>query len=344
MHLYILRSISILCGILTVPFMPVMASDNANQITVYSFRKPELIKPLSDAFTKQSGVSVKIIFANKPLTRRLIKNDNQTPADVILAEDITRVKRLQDSGLLQPIRSEIIEANIPPYLRSPGGKWFGLTTRARGAVVSRERVGSGSITSVNDLANPKYKGRICMRSFYHPYNIALTASKIAKEGLDAAEDWVNGIKTNLARMPQGDDPDQVFAIHKGECDIALVNSYFLGQMLSAPKGSEQRTAADSVQMVFLDQKSKGQHINISAAAIATTSTNPEHGIKFIEFLSGIDGQKLYTDLNYEYPANTMVPLSQMLKSWGPFKADDISLHQIAIHRDQALFLINDLGF
>lgn len=313
----------------------------AEEVNVYSYRQPFLVKPLFDAFTRQTGVKVNVVFAKKGLTERLKREGKNSPADLVFTVDIGRINDVVENDLSQKVSSDILEKNIPTQYRHPDGKWYGLTTRARLIYASKDRVAEGAISSYEDLADPKWKGKICTRSGAHVYSVALIASMIAHHGAEKAEEWLKGVKMNLARKPQGNDRAQVKAIKEGVCDLAIGNSYYMGKMLS---NEEQSVWADSVNLVFPNQSDRGTHMNISAVALTKSAPNKENAIKLMEFLSDDLAQRIYSEQNFEYPMRAGTPWSGLLESWGKFKTDDISLADIAEHRAAALKMVERIGF
>jgi hypothetical protein len=206
----------------------------SQEVNVYSHRQPELIQPLIDAFTAQSGITVNIAFVDKGMVERLVAEGKRSPADLVLTVDIARLSEVVNAGVTQPVDSAVLQANIPAQYRDPGNQWFGLTSRARIIYAATDRVAEGEVTTYEDLADPKWTGRICTRSGTHDYNLALLGAVIAHDGEPAAKAWAEGVQANLARKPAGGDRDQVKAIWAGECDIALGNTYYMGQMLADP--------------------------------------------------------------------------------------------------------------
>ncbi|MFM7446406.1 MAG: extracellular solute-binding protein, partial [Tabrizicola sp.] len=232
----------------------------AEEVNIYSHRQPELIQPLTDAFTAETGITVNVAFVDKGMAERLQAEGDRSPADLVLTVDIARLLQVAEADVLQPVQSDVLEANIPEALRDPNDLWFGLTARARIVYASKDRVQPGEVTTYEDLASEKWKGRLCSRSGLHDYNIALLGAVIAHHGEEAATAWATGLKANLARKPDGGDRDQIKAIAAGECDIAIGNTYYMGQMLADP---EQVPAAEAVNIVFPTFENGGTHMNIS---------------------------------------------------------------------------------
>ena len=243
--------------------------------------------------------------------------------------------------MIQPVQSDVLEANIPPALRDEGDLWFGLSTRARIVYASKERVQPGEVTTYEDLASAKWKGRICTRSGTHDYNVALLAAVIAHHGEAAAKTWAEGLKANLARKPEGGDRDQVKAIWAGECDVALGNTYYMGQMLADPA---QIPWAESVSIVFPTFTDGGTHLNISGIAMTRAAPNKASALKFMEWLSGDAAQQIYAETNHEFPVKPGVARSALVQSWGDFTPDSKSLGEISSFRPAALRIMEEVDF
>lgn len=322
---------------LAAPF----ASAAEGDVNVYSYRQPELIKPLMDAFTEETGIKVNVVFAEKGIAQRLEREGRNSPADVVLTVDIARLDELVQMDLTQAADSETLEENIPAEYRHPEDKWIGLTRRARVIYTSKERVDEGELTTYEQLADDRWDNRICTRSGKHPYNIALLASMISHHGEEKAEQWLTGLKDNLARKPQGGDRDQIRAIAEGVCDVALGNSYYFGVMLNDPN---QKPQAEAARIVFPNQDGRGTHVNLSGAAIAKHAPNQENALAFIEFLSNDKAQRMYADMNYEYPVKEDVQPSGVVAEWGEFKADDLPLDEVAKYREAAVKMVDRVGY
>ena len=320
------------------------AAHAAGEINLYSYRQPFLIQPMIDEFTEQTGIEVNVVFANKGMVEKIKAAGANNPADAILTVDVGRLDALQQAGLLHPVSSKVLDETIPAHLRHPEGLWFGLTTRARLALVSRDRVKPGEIETLADLADPKLRGRICTRSGKHVYNVALIASMIAHEGEEAAEQWLTGVRDNLARKPQGNDRAQAKGVYEGVCDVAISNHYYMGKMATNVKKPEQMEWAKSVRVQFLDQKGHGNHVNISGAAVIKDAKNMDNAIAFLEFLAGEKAQTMYATVNFEYPVRAGVKTDPLVESWGGFKADKLSLEDIARHRKAASRLVDKTEF
>ena len=312
-------------------------------VNIYSLRQTSLIQPLLDAFTQKTGIKTNVIFADKGLIERIAAEGASSPADLLLTADIGFLTSAVDQGIAQPIKSATIEANIPANYRDPAGLWVGLTSRARVVYASKDRVKQDTI-GYEELADPKWKGKICVRSGQHPYNVALLASMIAHKGEAETKKWLEGLKANLATKPAGGDREQAKAIFSGQCDIALGNTYYMALMASNDKQPEQQEWAKSVKVLFPNAAERGTHVNISGVVLAKNAPNKDNAIKLVEFLTSDEAQKLYAELNNEYPLKAGVALSTVVKSWGELKADPLSLAEIGKNRKRASELVDEVAF
>lgn len=313
----------------------------AEEVNIYSHRQPELIQPLLDAFTAETGITVNVAFVDKGMAERLVAEGDRSPADLVLTVDIARLMEVVNAGVTQPVDSAVLDANIPAEFRDPADQWFGLTARARIVYASKERVAAGDVTTYEDLADPKWKGRICVRSGTNDYNVALTAAVLAHHDAAFTKTWLEGVKANLARKPEGGDRDQVKAIWSGQCDIAVGNTYYMGQMLADP---EQAEWANSVSIVFPTFENGGTHMNISGVAMTKSAPNKDAALKLMEWLSSDEAQHIYAETNHEFPVKPGVERSDLVKSWGEFTPDSLGLADVAKLRPEALKLIEEVNF
>ena len=311
----------------------------AQEVNVYSYRQPFLVKPLFDKFTQQSGIKVNVVFAKKGMAERLAREGEYSPADILLTTDISRLIELRDRNLLQANHAKVLTDAIPAQYRAQDNTWFALTTRVRN-IYSSKRLGAVDL-NYEDLADAKYQGRICTRSGKHAYNVALVASMIAEHGEADTLIWLEKFKANLARKPQGNDRAQVQAIHQNLCDISLGNSYYFGKML---KDKQQKVWADEVNINFPNQANRGAHVNISGMGLAKYAPNIDNAKALMAFLVSEPAQQLYAETNMEYPVRIGVAPSKLVASWGEFKADSLSLEIIAKNRKIALKLIDKSRF
>lgn len=313
----------------------------AAEVNIYSSRQPQLIDPILEAFTAETGIETNVVFLKSGIIERLKAEGKRSPADIILTTDIANLSAIVNAGVTQVVSSDIIAANVPSTYRDPEGNWFGLTMRARIAYVSKDRVAEGELTSFEELADPKWADRICIRSGLHNYNVALLSSMITHHGEEEAAAWLDGVKANLARKPQGNDRAQIKAVWAGECDVAIGNTYYMGKMLADP---EQIPWAESVNLIFPTIGDNGAHINLSGMAMTSAAPNAEDALKLMEFLTSVDAQKIYAELNYEYPLLEGVEISDLVQSWGTFVADDTPLIDIAGYRGDAIKMVERANF
>ncbi len=325
-------------------FLACGGNNDEQVVNVYTHRHYEADNELYKKFTDETGIKVNVINANADeLIQRLESEGSNSPADILITVDGGRLNRAMDKGLLQPVQSEILNRNIPEQFRERSGHWYGMTYRARIIVHSKDRVPAGQILNYEDLADPKWKGKILVRSSEHVYNQSLTASMILADGEEKAAEWAKGLVANFARSPKGNDRDQVKAIAAGEGDIAIVNSYYIGLMLHS-ENEEEKKAAEGITLVFPNQDNRGTHINISAAGVTRHAPNKENAIRFLEFLSGEQAQGVFAGTNYEYPANTAIPFPGQLQAWGDFRKDTASISLIGRNNEKAVLLMEAAGW
>ena len=312
----------------------------SGEVNIYSYREPQLIDPLIKAFTERTGIKANVVYAGSGLNERLAAEGRNSPADLLFTVDIGRLSEAKTMGLTQPVKSKVLEEKIPAPYRDPEGHWFGLTLRSRVVYASKERVQQDSIT-YEELADPKWKGRICSRSGQHPYNVSLIASMIAHKGEEEAEKWLRGLKENLAQKPAGGDREQARDIYSGKCDLALGNTYYVALMLKNP---EQKAWAESIKVLFPNAQDRGSHVNISGMALAKYAPNKENAIKLMEFLASPEAQGIYAQVNNEYPISQEVAPSEVVQSWGKLNPDKLPLEEIAKLRKKASELVDKVNF
>ncbi len=313
------------------------------EVNVYSYRQPYLIEPLFKAFTEQTGIKVNTIYAKDGLIERMAAEGKNSPGDILLTVDIGRLTQAVDSGVTQPVKSDAIAAAIPEAYRDPKGHWFALTRRARIVYASKDRVQQDAIR-YEELGNPKWKGKICTRPGQHDYNIALIASLIAHHGREKTEKWLKEVKANLAVKPGGSDRSQVKSIFAGECDISLGNTYYMAQMRLNEEEPEQKQWAESVKVLFPNAEGRGAHVNVSGMVLGAAAPNRDNALKLMEYLTTDEAQRIYAEVNHEYPVKDGVAVSPMVQSFGSLKADPLPLAEIARHRKQASELVDKVGF
>jgi iron(III) transport system substrate-binding protein len=323
----------------SLPLTPFAAS--SQELNLYTYREPALIKPLLDEFTKSTGIRVNTVFAASGLEERLRAEGQNSPADVLLTVDIGRLQQAKDYGVTQPVKSDAIEKAIPAAYRDPEGHWYGVSLRGRVVYAAKDRVAQDTI-SYEELADPKWKGKLCTRSGQHVYNIALFAAVVAKKGEAGAEEWLKGVKANLAKKPSGGDREQAKDILAGGCDIALGNTYYVGLMRNAT--NEQRQWGDAVKVIMPTFSGGGTHVNISGLVMAKNAPNRDNALKFFEFMVSDTAQRIYADVNYEYPVKANIPLDETVASFGTLKPDPLPIAEIAKHRKAASQLVDKVGF
>jgi iron(III) transport system substrate-binding protein len=311
-------------------------------VNVYTYRQPELIQPVLDAFTAETGIKTEVLFLDKGLEERVLAEGQNSPADVIMTVDIARLTTAKEKGITQALDDATINANLPAEYRDPEGHWFGVTKRARVVYASKDRVQDTAITYA-DLADPKWKGKICMRSGQHDYNLALFSAAIAHWGEAKTEEWMKGLKANLAKKPDGGDRPQAGAIAAGECDIAIGNTYYVGLMRNNEKDPKEKEWGNAINVLFPTFENGLTHVNISGAALAKHAPNRDNGVKLIEFLTTHKAQQVYAEKNYEYPVEPGLEPSETVKSFGELKADTLSLAEIAKNRKAASEMVDRVG-
>lgn len=309
-------------------------------VNIYSYREPKLIEPLLQAFTAKTGITANMVFANSGLIERLTAEGKNSPADVLLTNELSLLLQAAAAGVTAPIKSAVIDHQVPAEFRDPAGHWVGLTRRARIIFAAKDRVPQTAM-AYEDLADPKWRGKICVRSGQHTYNVALVASMIANLGEQKAETWLTAVKNNLARKPAGGDREQVRDVQAGLCDIAIGNTYYMVAMQKSP---DQKAWADAVKMIFPNAGDRGTHVNITGMALAQNAPNATNAMALIEFLVSNEAQKLYAESNGEYPVVPGVQASALVESWGPLKADTVPLAKIAGLRKAASEMIDRVRF
>ncbi len=314
----------------------------AQEVNIYSYRQPELIAPLLEGFTKQTGIKTNVLFLDKGLVERLQAEGENSPADVILTVDIARLTEAKDAGLTQTLSDGSIEKQVPAQYRDPAGHWFGLTTRGRVIYASKARVKETDMT-YEDLADPKWKGKVCMRDGQHIYNIGLFAAMIAHHGEAETEKWLTGLKNNLAIKPSGSDRSQAKSIMNGECDLALGNTYYVGVMMTNDKEPEQKEWAKAIKVIFPNAKDRGTHVNISGMALAKYAPHKDNAVKLMEYLASPEAQQIYAGQVFEYPVAVQAQPSELVQSFGPIKPDGLPLTTIAANRKKASQLVDKVG-
>lgn len=316
----------------------------AAEVNVYSARKEALIKPLFDQFTKDTGIQVNLVTGEADtLLKRLEVEGRNSPADMLLTVDVARLIRAKDSGLFQQIDSDVLMNTIPEHYRDTDKQWFGLSLRSRVIIYAPERVKESELSTYADLADKKWKNRICVRSSSNVYNQSLVAAMIANEGLEKTEVWAAGLVKNFARQPKGGDRDQIKAVAAGVCDIALVNTYYLAGMLASNQANEVE-AAKKIKLFWPDQAGRGAHMNVSGAGILKPSKHKKEALQLLEYLVSDYAQHWYAETNYEYSINPAIVSGSILKSWGDFKADNLNLSLLGKYNKDSVLLMDRVGW
>jgi iron(III) transport system substrate-binding protein len=314
----------------------------ADEVNVYTYREPGLIKPALDAFTKNTGIRVNTLFAADGLAERMRAEGSNSPADLLIAVDIGRLQQAIDLGVTQPVKSDVLEKAIPAQFRDPQGQWYALTLRSRIVYAAKDRVADQALT-YESLADPKWRGKICIRSGQHPYNTSLIAAYLAKHGEAKTEEWLKGVKANLARRPSGGDREGARDILAGVCDLAIGNSYYVGLMRNA-KDEEQRKWGAAIRTVNPTFAGGGTHVNISGVVMAKNAPNRASAIKLMDYLVADSAQHIFSDLNYEYPVVAEAPVADSVKSFGALRPDTLPLNEVGKNRKAASMLVDKVGF
>ncbi|MDR2336400.1 MAG: Fe(3+) ABC transporter substrate-binding protein [Burkholderiaceae bacterium] len=318
----------------------------AEEVTLYTTREPALIQPLLSAFTAQTQVKVNTVFVKDGLLERVKAEGDRSPADVLMTVDAGNLLDLVEGGVTQPVKSAALDSAIPANLRGADGQWYTLSMRAR--VLYAEKNLPLKSFRYEDLADPKWKGKVCIRAGQHPYNTALIAAMIAHDGEAKTEQWLRGVKNNLARKATGGDRDVARDILGGICDVGLANTYYVGHMKAAKEGTDARKWGDAIKVIkptFANDKSGGTHVNISGASVAKHAPHRENAVKLLEFLVSEPAQNMYAQANYEHPVRKGVALDPVVaQSIGELKIDPLPLTEIAKYRKQASALVDKVGF
>ncbi len=339
-----LNNVLLLAFSLFVTNISAVQANDEKLVHLYSARKEALIKPVLDQFTEQTGIKVKLITSKADaLLKRLQTEGRNSPADVLLTTDAGRLHRALEAGVLQPIESTVLDKAVPANYRNKDGYWYGLSLRARPIVYAKDRVKPQQLSTYEALAEPHMKGRVCIRSSNNIYNQSLVSSMISSRGEASTEAWATGFVKNFARPPRGGDRDQIKAVAAGQCDVAIVNTYYLGGMLSSSKADE-RAAAEKVAVFWPNQNDRGSHVNVSGAGVTAHARHRDNAIKLLEHLVSPQVQSWYARVNHEYPVVDGVDSSELLKSWGEFKADTINLTELGRLNADALRLMDRAGW
>jgi iron(III) transport system substrate-binding protein len=316
---------------------------NAQSVNLYTTREPGLVKPLLEAFTAKTHIAVKTVHVKAGLEERVAAEGARSPADVLMTVDFGNLVELVEKGVTQSVQSASLDAAVPKHLRDPNGHWFALSLRAR-LVYAAKKHGGLEGFAYEDLADPKWKGKICIRSGQHPYNTALIAAFIARKGQAAAETWLKGVKANLARKASGGDREVARDILAGICEIGVGNSYYVGLMRSGKGGPDQLKWGNAIDAVLARFKGGGTHVNASGAAVAKHAPNRENAIRLLEFLVTDEAQEIYARANFEFPVKSGAKVDPIIAKLGTLVSDPTPLNVIARNRKAASMLVDKVGF
>ena len=328
----------IVISILTTSFSASVQAASNDSLTVYSTRKEHLIKPLFDAFNAKTGIKVKYLTGKGgALIERIKLEGKKTKADLFMTVDAGNLWYAASQNLFQPVKSEVIENNIPQHLRDPEGLWSGLSVRARTIIYSTDRVNPSELSTYQDLANKKWNGKLCLRTSKKVYTKSLVASLIHHDGMEKTTDVVRGWVDNLAATPHAEDVQIMTSILAGQCDVGIVNSYYFGRLQAEDPNVP-------LKLFWANQNTTGTHVNVSGAGVTKHSKNPEDAIKLLEFLSSIEAQKIYVGLNKEYPASQKIKADNLIALWGDFNQDKMNLSVAGKNQADSVSLMQREGY
>ncbi|AHX04912.1 Fe(3+) ABC transporter substrate-binding protein [Ehrlichia japonica] len=314
------------------------------EVRVYSSRKEELLHSLFEQFTKETGINVQYINDEAAqLINRMENEGTATSADVFLTADAVNLILAKKKGLLQPVQSEVLNQAIPSKYRDSDGFWFGLTKRARVIVYNKDVIEENELSTYEHLANTKWKDKILIRSSSSPYNQSLIAFMIANNGIENTKIWIKGLVSNMARKPSGGDIDQIYAVAADEGSIAIVNSYYFGRIAASDKKSDQ-AAVKKLGIFFPNQETTGTMINISGGAVTKNAKNKQNAIRLLEFLASVKAQRVYAQVNQEYPVVEGVEISDVLKTFGVFKESNLPLQELEKHLTESVKIADECGW
>jgi len=333
------------CGQDSLPPPAAEEAVPAGEVNIYSYRQETLIKPLLDAFTEETGITVNVVSGKADALLERLKNEGiNSPADILLTADVGRLLRAQAAGVVQPIESDVVNEVVPAAYRDPAGEWVGLSLRARTIFYAKDRVDPATLSTMAALAGDDFKDKICIRAASNIYNQSMLAAMVARDGAEAAEAWAAGMVANMARQPQGGDRDQLRAVAAGECDIAVSNTYYYGRMMADESGSRDREVAESIGLFWSDQEGAGTHVNIAGAAVTKHAKNKANAVALIEFLLSPEAQQIYAEGVYEFPIRDGVAPTPIVEAWGPFTADSTALSLIGDHTTEAVMIMDRVGW
>ncbi len=310
----------------------------AAEVVVYSARNEQLIKPLFDAYTQETGTKITFITDKEgPLMQRLKAEGKNTPADMLITVDAGNLWQAAEEGLLKQVKSETLEKNIPVHLRDPNNNWFGLSVRARTLFYNTQKLKPADLKSYEDLADPKWKGRLCLRTSKKVYNQSLVAMMIAEHGTEKAEQIVRGWVANLATQPFPDDTKMLEAVAAGQCDVGIANTYYYGRLM-------EKSPELPLGIFWANQQSSGVHVNVSGAGVTKFAKHEKEAVKLLEWLSSAKAQNLFADVNMEFPANPQIKPDATVAAWGNFKGNSINVAKAGELQVEAVKLMDRAGY
>ena len=319
-------------------FLVSCANQSNDELTIYTSRQPQLLEPILENFYQDTGIKVNLLSGNaQELMERIVAEGKQSKADIFMTVDAGVLWQATDRNIFSKINSFILEDNIPSYLRDPDSQWFGLSKRARTIVYSSDQFSEGDFSSYEDLAHPKWRGKLCLRTSKKVYNRSLMASMIDAYGYDQAKEIVSGWVANLATEVFSNDTNALKAVSSGQCGVTIVNTYYLARLLDDPK-------YDNLQLFWANQSGRGVHVNISGAGVVKTSKNKENAQKLLEYLSSDSAQDFYASANKEYPVLKEADIADSIKDWGSFIEDDINVSKLGSLQKEAVFLAQEVGY
>ena len=319
-------------------------SGEAAVLNLYSSRHYQTDEAFYEAFTEQTGIRIQRVEAKgDELIERLNSEGAQSPADVFVTVDAGRLWRAEQAGLFAPVASETLDEKIPAHLRHPDGLWYGFSTRARMIFYDKTRIDPAGLNDYESLADPRWKGEVCIRSSGNIYNLSLLASIIAHSGVESAEDWAAGVVANMARPPQGGDTDQIKAVAAGECGIAVANSYYFARLLASTDPADT-AVVEKLGWIFPNQDNRGTHVNVSGAGMVRGAPHPEAARKFLEYLATEEAQRWFAEGNNEYPVTDVSPDNPALEAMGPFKSDKLNVAELGTHQAEAQRVFDRAGW
>jgi iron(III) transport system substrate-binding protein len=325
---------------------PAFGQQQQGEVNLYSSRHYDSDRALYDAFTRETGIRVRLIEGDADQLIERIRNEGaNSPADVFVTVDAARLARAADAGVLQPFRSRAVDSRVPAGLRDANGMWFAVSQRARVVMYDKEKGAPQGLARYEDLADPKFRNQLCVRSAAHPYNVSLAASVLAADGPERTEEWARGVVANMARPPQGGDRDQFRAIPAGQCGLAIANTYYLAG-IGASDRPEDKALFQRIGVVFPNQApgDRGAHVNISGAGLVRTAPNKEAAARFLEFLVTDKAQEMFALGNMEYPAVAEAPLHPALRALGSFRGEPVDAARTNAHAAQALQIMQRAGW